>query len=296
MDGKETEMNEAAGEMFTGENPDKYEIFSFIQEMKAQLKHQREEFQRKFQKTDEMLQMGANAIAKEVQRRSAQVQRESGRLPDGELNQHCDDLRKTFPDKRSTTDQRKRSAKLQAINIPPFSGDIRKFGSFKELFLNIYNNAEVSDMEKFAALKTKLTNEALSTISHLHLVEENYPIAWKLLTDKFEDASVMMSAIWSDLLNAEKTLKNDPDSLENLMMLFQCTMHNIFRITKNNHHEDSVVQVIIRKFDADTYGKFNEFMWKKHSNSKEIPKKADVIEFFQAQFNKNYVYQLYRDI
>lgn len=75
------------------------------------------------------------------------------------------------------------TSKLPTIDIPTFNGkDFTKYIPFVDLFTAvIHNNASLSDVQRLFYLRKFLTDEALSVIINLPLVNDSYKEALELL-------------------------------------------------------------------------------------------------------------------
>jgi hypothetical protein len=71
-------------------------------------------------------------------------------------------------------------------------------------------------VERYSTLLQKLRRDTLALIKHLHINEANYPKAWALLKNRFEDARVLMGAEFDAILNFPNTKANEygPEKIE----------------------------------------------------------------------------------
>ncbi|EGI68264.1 hypothetical protein G5I_03077, partial [Acromyrmex echinatior] len=69
-----------------------------------------------------------------------------------------------------------------------FSGAFEDWPTFRDLFQSIVgNNSSISAIEKFHYLKTCLEGPAKELIQPLAMTEDNYPRAWELLSERYEN-------------------------------------------------------------------------------------------------------------
>lgn len=64
--------------------------------------------------------------------------------------------------------------KLAKIEIPLFNGERTKFQTFWDSFETCIHNSDISNIEKFTYLMSKLTRKASEAISGLSLTSTNY--------------------------------------------------------------------------------------------------------------------------
>ncbi len=91
--------------------------------------------------------------------------------------------------------------RLPKISIPDFSGDIREFQNWKNLFVNlVHDNPDISTIQKLYYLKSVLKGDASALIRDLELSERSYAETWKHILDRFENRRVVIRTYFSDLL------------------------------------------------------------------------------------------------
>jgi hypothetical protein len=71
-------------------------------------------------------------------------------------------------------------------------------------------------VERYSTLLQKLRRDTLALIKHLHINKANYPKAWALLKNRFEDARVLMGAEFDAILNFPNTKAHEygPEKIE----------------------------------------------------------------------------------
>lgn len=92
--------------------------------------------------------------------------------------------------------------KLKPIELPIFDGDFMKWPTFSGLFTSlILNNGSIDNIQKLQYLKTHVANDAAKLIHKLEITSDNFIIAWKLLTDRFENKRALCNRHLNELLN-----------------------------------------------------------------------------------------------
>ncbi|GJQ88211.1 hypothetical protein Trydic_g13203 [Trypoxylus dichotomus] len=85
------------------------------------------------------------------------------------------------------------SITLPKINFPKFNGAYQEWYSFRNTFKSLIHNSEsLSNIQKFHYLRMSLTNEAWHIIQSLEVTEDNYAIAWDLLTKRYENKRLIV--------------------------------------------------------------------------------------------------------
>ena len=82
----------------------------------------------------------------------------------------------------------KHIVKLPELVIQAFDGNKLQWREFWDLFqVTVDKNDQLSEMEKFCYLKSKLTGVAKQAISGIFISTENYEIAKQVLEDRFNE-------------------------------------------------------------------------------------------------------------
>lgn len=72
--------------------------------------------------------------------------------------------------------------------LPRFDGRHEEWPSFAEAFQQVIGrNSELRNIEKFSYLKSCLSGQAAEKIRTLEITADNYPIAWKTLTEYYDN-------------------------------------------------------------------------------------------------------------
>ena len=79
-------------------------------------------------------------------------------------------------------------SRLPPCDTDTFKGGYREWPTFRDLFSAIYiNNSKLSNVEKLFHLTQKTVGEAREIISHVPLTNDGFTLAWKNLTDRYEN-------------------------------------------------------------------------------------------------------------
>jgi len=75
--------------------------------------------------------------------------------------------------------------RLPTIALPTFEGDTCSWLHFRDTFeALIVNNTTLSNVQKFHYLIASLKNETKDLISNLQITNENFLVAWQLVTQR----------------------------------------------------------------------------------------------------------------
>ncbi|XP_045462357.1 uncharacterized protein LOC123672321 [Harmonia axyridis] len=95
------------------------------------------------------------------------------------------------------------NVKLPKIEIPKFTGDIKTFKPFIDMFENlIHNNTSLSNIEKFNYLISSLRGPPLTLVQTTPMSSANYAIAFKSLSERYNNKRLIAFAHFQEIDNA----------------------------------------------------------------------------------------------
>ncbi|KAJ0172535.1 hypothetical protein K1T71_011674 [Dendrolimus kikuchii] len=104
--------------------------------------------------------------------------------------------------------------KLPKLELQKFDGNILHWREFHDRFQTTIDTKPISEADKLAYLVTSLQGEALAFIRGLECTNDNYPIALKVLKDRFGKLGLVIDAHYLTLLNLRKASSSAKDYLE----------------------------------------------------------------------------------
>ncbi|KAL1446902.1 hypothetical protein WDU94_003683 [Cyamophila willieti] len=101
------------------------------------------------------------------------------------------------------------SIKLQALEIPVFTGSLGEWGLFYEIFkTNVHDRGDLPKIHKLQYLLSKLSGRAASVCAGIPPSEENYDVIWNNLVEKYDDKRSLASH-YLDVIFSYKPLKSE---------------------------------------------------------------------------------------
>lgn len=176
--------------------------------------------------------------------------------------------------------------RIPEIHLQPFSGDIISYKSFKSGFLSLIENANLTTLEKFHLLLSKLEGLALSEISLLTISDENYDAAWKMLDKRYDNPRLIIQNSFNKLLNQESTSSNNPESFLKLSQNANAFMVNLKTAEENpDYLSYTVVHLTLLKFDSISLSRFEDYYASLgNETANKMPKICHVEEFLEKEY------------
>lgn len=169
--------------------------------------------------------------------------------------------------------------KLPAIQITPFDSNVKNWHTFHALFENlIHNNNMYTDIEKFHHLISLLKGTALNLVKSLPLIAENYPIAWNILLQKYEDSRLLFTFYVDEMMNFKPLPNESINGLTHLLNTFQENLSALNAMKHENIFSKFVAHIILRCLDQDTRRQFETSLTRT-----QLPETSQLFEFLHNQ-------------
>lgn len=172
--------------------------------------------------------------------------------------------------------------KLPRIEIPVFDGKYEEWASFSDAFISLIDQREgLSDQNKMHYLIGALKGTALKSVSRLKVTNDNYKIAFKTLSDRFDNKRAIVNACVKTLLD-QPSLR--PHSANDIRILIDTTKESLQCIENQNILTDEwaplVIYFVETKMDERTRTE-----WETHlGGSTDLPKYRILFAFLETQF------------
>jgi hypothetical protein len=102
--------------------------------------------------------------------------------------------------------------------LPTFDGNTCSWLQYKDTFeVLIVNNTTLSNVQKFHYLIASLKNEAKDLISNLLITNENFIVAWQLVTQRYNNKRLIAMMHAKHLCQMPSVKKGDASSLRQLI-------------------------------------------------------------------------------
>jgi hypothetical protein len=111
----------------------------------------------------------------------------------------------------------------------------------------------LSDIQKFHYLRSSLKSDALSTIEHLTLSNDNYQAAWELSQNRYENNRLLVQHHVRALFSLPTATPKDPKILRQILQTATSHLKALEAIKRPvDHWDDLLIYLISSKFDYQT--------------------------------------------
>lgn len=171
--------------------------------------------------------------------------------------------------------------KLPTIKLPIFDGNYSKWLEFKDSFVSlIHGNDSLTEIHKFQYLRASLEGKAAQVIGSLETSTNNYAIAWKLITERFDNKRLLVNSHLKSLCNVESITKESHASLRFLVDHISRNLRALNNLDEPTDNWDSlVIFMFSSKLDAETNKKWEEY----RNSMNKLPKLDEFYAFLRSR-------------
>lgn len=186
--------------------------------------------------------------------------------------------------------------KLPTIQLPKFGGSYETWLEFHDTFSSLINdNEQIDDINKFHYLRASLEGSAAVVIQSIEFSASNYPIAWNLLCDRFDNKRLLVQNHVSALFNIEPITKESSINLKNLIDQMNKNLRSLESLGEPVQQWDTlIIFMVTNKLDTTSFREWEEH---KGTLSKDKPirldafikflrNRADLVETIELSQNK----------
>lgn len=171
--------------------------------------------------------------------------------------------------------------KLPKIQLNKFSGDIRDFPSFKDMFdALVHSNNSIPPVEKFNYLRSSLEGTPLDLIKRLNASSDNYQIAYETLVKRYTNPRAQARAHWLEIENFPSLKSENPTQLRKLLDTFAINLESLKTMNVAVHCDFILTHMLLSRLDPDTSRAFE-----REHGSTAIPAYATVFQFLEEYCN-----------
>jgi hypothetical protein len=170
---------------------------------------------------------------------------------------------------------------LPVISLPTFDGKICNWLQYRDTFeaLNV-NNTTLSIVQKYHYFIASLNNVAKDLVANLQIMNENFLVAWQLVTKRYNNKRLIAMMHAKHLCQMPLAKQGDATSLRQLIDHVSSHMNAIQALSLNVPVQDlMLIHLMLATVDNDT-----QQHWELNTaTSAEIPTTAELITFLEAR-------------
>jgi diphosphomevalonate decarboxylase len=143
----------------------------------------------------------------------------------------------------------------------------------------VINNATLSNVQKFHYLIASLQNEAKDLISNLHITNENFIVAWQLITQRYDNKRLIAIMHAQQLCHLPELKKPDAASLRQLISHFTSHLNALNAMSLSVTIQDLMLNtLLLASLDPQTQREWELFT----SRWRDIPSTTELVSFVEA--------------
>lgn len=180
---------------------------------------------------------------------------------------------------QSTSNSASLKVKLPKINIPTFSGNIKAWPEFFDVFSSlIHDNSGLTDTERMHYMISSLSGDALGLVKTFPVQGSFYQEAFKTLVTRYRDKRELAFTCWKEMLTV--TLKpNSPHDFRRVLDMFHENLTILKGVGLPTEQWDFVLcYLLLSKLDSKT-----RYEYEQSHPSVELPRYVDLKEFLHSK-------------
>ncbi|XP_058449451.1 uncharacterized protein LOC131429391 [Malaya genurostris] len=172
------------------------------------------------------------------------------------------------------------SVKLPELRIPEFRGNPEEWIEFRDLFKSvIHTNVNLSGVQKMHYLRSSLKDEAARLIASFAITSDNYVLAWKTITDRYENVNFLVKQHMSAILKIPFVRKDSAASLAELADEFNRHVGILDKLEEPESHWNSfLVERLSSLLDDKSL-----LEWENSCKDEEVPQYSALLEFIHKR-------------
>ncbi|XP_055590340.1 uncharacterized protein LOC129742466 [Uranotaenia lowii] len=170
--------------------------------------------------------------------------------------------------------------RLPDVKLPVFNGSLDQWLNFHDLFLSlVHSSGDLSNIQKFYYLRSSLSGDALKLIQTIAISASNYPVAWNLLVEHFQNPSRLKQTYVDSLFEFSQLKKESASDLHSLVERFEANVRILKQLGEKTEYWDVLlIRMLSIRLDPTTRRDWEEF-----SSSKEGATFQDLVSFLQRR-------------
>lgn len=150
------------------------------------------------------------------------------------------------------------AARLPKIELPMFSGKHTEWYEFTQGFASlIHSNPNLSDVDKFLYLKSRVTGAAAQAIEAIDITANNYRIALSILKKRFDNKRLIFNSHVDELFRSPSVKKGDAVKFSQMINSFGAHYRAILSMGTESQCLDGLfINLLLSRLDPETIEKW----------------------------------------
>ncbi|XP_055604311.1 uncharacterized protein LOC129752562 [Uranotaenia lowii] len=170
--------------------------------------------------------------------------------------------------------------RLPDVKLPVFNGSLEQWLNFHDLFVSlVHSSSDLSNIQKFYYLRSSLSGDALKLIQTIAISANNYPVAWNLLVEHFQNPLRVKQTYVDSLFEFSQLKKESASDLHSLVERFEANVRILKQLGERTEYWDVLlIRMLSIRLDSTTRRDWEEF-----ASSKESTTFQDLVSFLQRR-------------
>lgn len=166
--------------------------------------------------------------------------------------------------------------KLPELTLPSFSGNLRDWQTFRDSFKNLVaDNRQLTEIDKFAYLRSCLSGAALQEIGSIDMTAANYSIAWQSLETRYENKKLLVESHLDAIFALEPMRTEDFERLNQITREFDNHLKMLDKLGEDTASWSTILShMLARKLDPATLR-----LWETKHRTRDVPRYHTMLQF-----------------
>lgn len=170
--------------------------------------------------------------------------------------------------------------RLPDVKLPIFDGKLENWLNFHDLFVSlVHSSVGLSNIQKFYYLRSSLSHAALQLIQTIPISSNNYPAAWNLLLEHFQNPCRLKQSYVDALFDFVSVKRESATELHSLVENFEANVRILHQLGERTEYWDILlIRMLSSRLDSTTRRD-----WEEHSSTKSDVTFKDLTTFIQRR-------------
>ncbi|XP_058827613.1 uncharacterized protein LOC131687537 [Topomyia yanbarensis] len=170
--------------------------------------------------------------------------------------------------------------RLPDVKLPVFNGNLDTWLNFHDLLVSlVHSSVELSNIQKFYYLRSSLLGDALKLIQTIPISANNYPVAWNLLVDHFQNPARLKQSYVDALFEFPSIKRESAAELYSLVEKFEANVKVLQQLGEKVQFWD----ILLIRMLSIRLGPTTRRDWEEFSTAKEAISFKDLTSFIQRR-------------